>query len=145
KNAEARLRNADTSDERQRLTRQAEKLDALHKHLKEIDSALGNDGLAKLQECRDQLKVLKEAASLLTRSFESEPLPGVGSSPWKLLWKSATRFSEEHAYPEQSFPVVDDDSLCVLCQQTLGAEGRDRLSRFEKFVKDDTQVRLNES
>lgn len=142
---EARLRSADTSKERQRLTRQADKLDVLHKHLEKIHSALGNDGLKALQELREQLNGLVEAASLLARSFESEPLSGVGSSPWKMLWESATRFSKEHAYPEQSFPVVHDNSRCVLCQQTLGAEGRDRFSRFEKFVKDDTQVRLDEA
>lgn len=145
KNEEARLRSADTSKERQRLTRQAEKLDALHNHIEKIHSALGDDGLKALQELREQLNGLVEAASLLARSFESEPLPGVGSSPWKILWESATRFSKEHAYPEQSFPVVHDNSRCVLCQQTLGEEGRDRLSRFEKFVKDDTQVRLDEA
>lgn len=145
KNEEAHLRSADTSKERQRLTRQAEKLDALHKHLEKIHSVLGNDGLAALQELRNKLKALNEAASLLARSFELEPLPGVGSSPWKVLWESATRFSKEYAYPEQSFPVVDDDSRCVLCQQELDAEGRDRLSRFEKFVKDDTQVQLDEA
>lgn len=145
KNEEARLRSADTSKERQRLTRQAEKLDALHNHIEKIHSVLGNEGLTALQELREQLKGLDEAASLLALSFELEPLPGVGSSPWKMLWESAARFSKEHAYPEQSFPVVHDNSRCVLCQQTLGAEGRDRLSRFEKFVKDDTQVRLEEA
>jgi hypothetical protein len=62
---------------------------------------------------------LQEAAQILERSFESEPLPGVGSSPWKQLWESATRFSEAHAYPDKAFPVVDPEARCVLCQQTL--------------------------
>ena len=142
---EALLRNADTSKERQRLTRQAEKLDALHKHIEKLHSVLGEDDLVALQESRDQLKALQEAANLLARSFESEPLPGVGSSPWKALWESARRFSEEQAYPERSFPIVEDESRCVLCQQTLDSEGRDRLSRFETFVKNDTQTQLDEA
>ena len=145
KDQEARLRSSDTSKERQRLTRQAEKCDALHKHIEKIEAVLGDDGLTALQERRDQLKALEEAANLLARSFESEPLPGVGSYPWKALWESAKRFSEEHAYPTQAFPVVDENGHCVLCQLTLDAEGRDRLSRFNQFVKDDTQVRLNEA
>ena len=145
KNEEARLRSADTSKERQRLTRQAEKLDALRKHVEKIHSMLGNDGLSALQERRDQLKALQKAADLLARSFESEPLPGVGSSPWKVLWESARRFSEEHAYLALSFPVVGEDGRCVLCQEALGAKARDRFSRFEQFVKDDTQVRLDEA
>jgi energy-coupling factor transporter ATP-binding protein EcfA2 len=145
KNEESLLRSADTSKERQALTRQAEKLDVLHKHIERIHLVLGDGGLTALQERRHQLKALEEAARLVARSFESEPLAGVGSTPWKELWESARHFSEEHAYPAQSFPVVHGDSRCVLCQQTLDTEGRDRLSRFEKFVQDDTQVRLDEA
>ena len=137
------LRNADTNKERQSLMRQADKLDALHKHIEKLHSVLGDDGLVALQKSRDQLKALQEAANLLARSFESEPRPGVGSSPWKVLWESARRFSEEQAYPESSFPVVEDESRCVLCQQKLDSESRDRLFRFETFVKDDTQTRLD--
>ena len=142
---EALLRNADTSKERQSLTRQAEKLNALSKHIKKLHSVLCDDGLAALQESRDQLKALQEAARLLARSFESEPLPGVGGSPWKALWESARRFSDEQAYPDRSFPVVKNESRCVLCQQTLDSDGRGRLSRFETFVKDDSQTRLDEA
>ena len=145
KNEEARLRSADTTKERQHLARLAEKLDALHTHIEKIHSVFGNDGLTALQERRDQLTTLQKAADLLARSFDSEPLPGVGTSPWKVLWESAKRFSEEHAYPAQAFPTLEDNGRCVLCQETLGAEGRDRLSRFERFVKDDTQVRFDEA
>lgn len=145
KNEETRLRSADTSRERQSLTRQAEKLEALHEHIEKIHSILGDAGLTTLQERRDQLAALQEAASLLARSFDSEPLPGVGSSPWKTLWESAKRFSEQQAYPGHSFPVVEDESRCVLCQQILEEESRDRLSIFEQFVEDDTQVKLDEA
>lgn len=61
------------------------------------------------------------------------------------MWESARRFSEEHAYPGQAFPVLDAGCRCVLCQQTLEEAGRERLSRFDRFVKDDTQVRLREA
>ena len=142
---EALLRNTDTSKERQSLTRQAEKLDALHKHIEKLHAVLGDDGLAALQETSGRLKALQEGASLLAQSFASEPLPGVGNSPWKALWESARRFSEEQAYPERAFPVVEAESRCVLCQQTLDSESRDRLSKFETFVKDDTQTRLDEA
>ena len=145
KTEEALLRNADTSKERQSLARQVEKLDALHKHIEKLHSVLGDDSLGALQESRDSLKGLQKAANLLAQSFEAEPLPSVGSSPWKALWEAARRFSEERAYPDRSFPVVEDESRCVLCQQKLDSEGRDRLSRFETFVKDDTQTRLDEA
>lgn len=141
---EAQLRSADTTKERQILVRQSEKLDAVRKHLEQIHAVLGSEGLAALQAQRAELRALDEAAAILARSFESEPLPGVGTSPWKELWESARRFSEAHAYPGQAFPVLADDCRCVLCQQTLQPDGRERLARFERFVKDDTQVHLME-
>lgn len=145
KTQEARLRSADTSKERQNLTRQSEKLESLRKHLEQLHDVIGDGALANLREQRSTVRALEEAAAVLTRSFQSEPLPGVGSSPWKVLWEASRRFSEEQAYPGQTFPVVDSNCRCVLCQQTLEESGRDRLSRFERFVRDDTQVQLEEA
>ncbi|MDA2931239.1 hypothetical protein MYX84_15055 [Acidobacteria bacterium AH-259-O06] len=142
KSQEARLQSADTTKERQKLTRQAAKLDSLRTHLGSLHGALGDDAVADLQQKRGRLKALAEAADLLAKSFESEPLPGVGTSPWKELWESARRFSEAHAYPDEPFPVVVEDAKCVLCHQPLEEEARVRFSRFEHFVKDDTQTRL---
>lgn len=145
KDQEARLRIADTTKERQKLTRQAVKLESVRTHLEGLQGAVGDDAVVALQEERNQLRVLEQAANLLAKSSEPEPLPGVGTSPWKELWESARRFSEAHAYPDGDFPVVGEDARCVLCQQPLEAEARERLSRFEDFVQDDTQTRLREA
>jgi len=145
KDQEARLRIADTTKERQNLSRQAAKLESLRTHLEELQGSLGDDAIATLQGERDQLRALEQAANVLATSFQSEPLPGVGTSPWKELWESARRFSQVHAYPDEAFPVIDKDSVCVLCQQQLEPDSRKRLSRFENFVQDDTQTRLREA
>ena len=142
---EARLRSADTTNERQRLTRQAAKLDSLKAHLENLQDALGDDAVTVLQEERDRLRAFEEAADLLAKSFESEPLRGVGTSPWKELWDSARRFSEAHGYPDDAFPVVIEGARCVLCQQPLEEEARERLTRFERFVQNDTQTRLRDA
>lgn len=142
KDQEARLRVADTTKEREKLNRQAVKLEAVRGHIEHLQEALGNDAVEGLQEERDRLKSLEETADLLAKSFEGEPLRGVGTSPWKELWESARRFSESYAYPDELFPAVSADARCMLCQQPLQEEARQRLTRFENFVKDDTQIRL---
>ena len=139
------LRKADTTKERKSLTRQAEKMESLCSHVEKLHSVLSDNSLADLQDSRDKLIQLQEAADLLARSFESEPLTGVGNSSWKALWESARRFSEEHVYPNQVFPVRREGSRCVLCQHPLDSQSRDRLSRFETFVKDDIQTRVDEA
>ena len=113
---EALLRTADSTKERRHLVRQAEKLDALHDHIERLHSVLGDDGMEKLQESHDHLETVQKAADLLAQSFRSQPLPGVGSSPWRVLWESARRFSEEQAYVQESdFPLWDTraDASCA--------------------------------
>lgn len=145
KDQEARLRSADTTKARQQLTRQREKLVALRNHVESLNAAMGSAALAELRGRQAEVKTLEEAAALLARSFESEPLPGVGSSPWKVLWEAAQRFSKEHAYPDHEFPFLGEKCRCVLCQQPLGAQSRDRFLRFDEFVRNDTQVRLQDT
>jgi energy-coupling factor transporter ATP-binding protein EcfA2 len=145
KDQEARLRSADTTKIRQQLTRQSEKLVALRTHLESLDAAMGSAGLAKLREYQAAVMTLEEAATLLARSFESEPVAGVGSSPWKELWDAAQRFSKQHAYPDHEFPFLGGDCRCVLCQQSLEAPARDRFVRFDEFVRNDTQIRLQDA
>lgn len=139
---EVRLRSADKTKIRQQLARRSEKLVELRTHLEGLDEAMGSVGLARLREYQAAVATLEEAATLLARSFRSEPLPGVGNSPWKELWDAAQRFSKQHAYPDQEFPFLGEECRCVLCQQSLASPARDRLVRFDEFVRNDTQIRL---
>lgn len=145
KDQEARLRSADTTKIRRQLTRQSEKFVALRTHLESLDAVMGSACLAKLREYQEMVTTLEAATSLLARSFESEPLAGVGSTPWKELWETAQRFSKQHAYPDHEFPFLGEDCRCVLCQQSLEALARDRFVRFDEFVRNDTQIRLQEA
>ncbi len=145
KKQEATMQSADPAKEKKKLKRQGEKLGALRKHLERLNAVLGDKALMTLQQHRDNLLVLEQAGAVLARSLESEPLPGVGSSPWKILWESARRFSEESAYLGETFPVLNEDSRCVLCLQTFEKDERDRFARFDRFVKDDAQVQLKEA
>lgn len=145
KGQEARLRSADTTKARQDLARQSEKLVALRSHIERLDAAMGSVALAEVQQHQAAVRTLEEAAALLAQSFESEPLPGVGSPPWKALWEAAQRFSKEHAYPDHEFPFLGNECRCVLCQQPLEAQGRDRFVRFDEFIRNDTQVRLRDA
>lgn len=71
-----------------------------------------------------------------------ETLPGVASTDqWEILYKAAKKYSEEIAYPGQSFPKTDD-AVCVFCQQPLGEEAVARFARFKKFMEDATNTVL---
>jgi hypothetical protein len=142
KNEEEQLRASDSTKAKQSLIRVAGKLDAIRSHIEHLEAGLGGVAIAFLTEQRASLTTLEQAANLLATTFGSEPLRGIGSALWKQLWDSARRFSVDHAYPLQSFPVVTAGARCVLCEQLLEEEARERFSRFERFIQDDTQTRV---
>lgn len=82
-------------------------------------------------------KTVAEAAR--TAFATNSKLAGLGTTEWRQLWESARRYSETHAYPEQPFPATNDDALCVLCQQPVGADALSRFHGFEQFVQSDLQ------
>lgn len=82
----------------------------------------------------------REAARLAAdKAFAGEPLAGVGGEVWRALWDSARSYSTEVAYPGQPFPPSAGDAHCMLCQQPLGDEARARMTRFEDFIRKDTE------
>jgi recombinational DNA repair ATPase RecF len=86
--------------------------------------------LAVDQELADVDEALKLASE---DAFSGEPLPGIGSEQWRLLWNAASTYSKEIAYPDHGFPHLDN-AVCVLCQQELADEARSRLERFRDAV-----------
>jgi len=100
---------------------------------------LNKSRLKEVKKLTRKYNTAKKAAELATKDkFKNEPLEGVGSDVWIELWESAKSYSETFAYPDMGFPKVDEGSRCVLCQQKLNEEGKERLKGFKKFVKDNT-------
>jgi ABC-type cobalamin/Fe3+-siderophores transport system ATPase subunit len=78
----------------------------------------------------------KVAATLLAAEEKIKLLPGTGEGAWSVLFDAARDFSTDSAYVGSEFPVSAPDARCVLCQQTLDQESKNRLIRFNEFVND---------
>ena len=87
-------------------------------------------------DARDKRKAAQLAADA---AFGAAVVRGVGEAPWRALWDAARRYSQESAYPDKAFPVVEADAACLLCQQPLDPAARTRLTSFEAFVTEDTE------
>jgi len=75
-----------------------------------------------------------------THVLKSASLDGIGSDTWRALWEAARRYSEEMAYLTSAFPNTADGARCVLCQQLLLPEARQRLSEFEEYIKGELEA-----
>jgi hypothetical protein len=58
------------------------------------------------------------------------------------LYEAAKEYSTKIAYPDKDFPVIGPNDLCVLCQQELDDDARDRLQRFQQFMEDKSEQNL---
>jgi energy-coupling factor transporter ATP-binding protein EcfA2 len=108
-----------------------------------LDAIIGLLNTAAIMAYRDQFlrtQAAQEAASVAGKArFEKDPLGAVVGTPaWRGLYEMAEEFNSI-AYPDEPFPAIGADKVCVLCQQSLGENAADRLTRFKEFMQDTSQ------
>lgn len=120
------------------------RVERLAAHVSSVDLAISLVSIADIQKSEQELVAAENASEIASKnSFSEEPLGGVTSEPWKLLFNAAKEYSERYAYPSEIFPVIKIGARCVFCFQELSADGADRLKRFQEFVQNKTQQILN--
>ena len=130
----------------QQLTLRAGRVEALARHIKNVEESLSAEAVQSVFSARvEGRRKSEEARRLRKATFPSNMLVGTGSESWTPLWEAARKFSEELAYPGQAFPVVEDEAHCVLCQQDLDHEASHRLQQFEAFVATTTENELRQA
>lgn len=139
----ASLGSADIGVTRTRLELVLKSVTTLRGLIQDEAERLNDERVSELRAALNRETVTRIAAEQASSlRFSAEPLGGVGSSPWMLLWNAARSFSEAEAYRGMAFPVlpdIEEQARCVLCQQAISEEAAARLARFDQFISDDTQ------
>lgn len=121
------------------------RVQALVRHLMDVEAALSDDALKAVFDARTEgRRKSEEAKRLREATFPQGLLQGTGTDAWTALWESARRFSQEQAYSDKAFPVVEDGAQCVLCQQDLEHAAAYRLKQFEDFVASTVERELRQ-
>jgi len=112
----------------------------VHKRIKDgIDSlklGLSDETIQALITARSDAKNKRNIANEGAKKvFSNVALDGVGQGTWMALWRHAKEFSEKHAYPNVNFPFTGEGAHCVLCQQELTNDGKERMGHFEAYVQ----------
>ena len=127
------------------LTLRAGRVQALIRHLKDVEVTLSDDVVKAVFDARTEGRRKREEAKRLREAtFPSGLLAGTGAESWMTLWEAARHFSQEQAYLDRQFPVVEDGAQCVLCQQDLDHSAAHRLEQFEAFVASTTERELRQ-
>ena len=130
----------DSHNKARRIKALKDRLDAFSTKFKALQKAVDDEQIVPLMTLTRTYQTARAAAEAAAGNlFADEPLPDIGTDVWRTLWDSARYYSEERAYPDESFPFTGNDARCVLCQQELNDEAAGRLKRYEDFVKNDTK------
>ena len=114
----------------------------LAKKIGDIDRDLGIEIAKQLGSSIIEVGKLREIADAASAAqFGKEPVQPIGTQAWRALIETAIAYNDE-AYPGLGFPADSADVRCLLCQQLLSEEARDRLSRFFAFVRSDAEKNL---
>ncbi|ABA03534.1 hypothetical protein Nwi_0267 [Nitrobacter winogradskyi Nb-255] len=123
-----------------RLDNQRGEIERIQTTLQTLIGATNAAAFSEIGTLRKAHSEAVEAASIASQKlFSASPLPEVGQAAWQKLWEAARTYADTVAYPGKTFPSSDPDTLCVLCQQPLGADAIARQETFESFVKSSTK------
>ncbi len=126
--ANPEVAHAKTVGELERLSQMATSVSALKE-------SLSDENAQALVDARSNAEIKRQAATAYATAFlDGLPLKGVGDPVWRTLWDAARAYSTGLAYGDHPFPHVGDAACCVLCQQTLGDDGKARLANFENYL-----------
>ncbi len=108
---------------------------------KEISTSVELAIIKTLKSLAAAKQALKEAPKI---ALMDEPLPGIGSETWQILYRAARDFSVQVAYPDNEFPHTGQDCRCVLCMQPLLVEAKDRLNLFRDYMEQAAKKKVDE-
>lgn len=115
---------------------------ALSSNLELLTKQLGDEKLQSMVDDAEKICDKETAASATAMLLCGMELPELGGTVWKQLWEAARQYSVIAAYPGHPFPHVGDGMRCVLCQQILSKEAKNRLVSLEEYVHDQAQQEL---
>lgn len=143
---EGRLLSTNPASEKARLGKVAAALDLMAGHFDTLRGELSPGASAKLEVVLAEARALRAGADLASRTnFTDEPLDGVGSATWRVLWEAAEAYSQREVYPDHDFPHIGEGARCPLCQQELDTDASARLERFQAFVHDETAKKAKDA
>lgn len=122
------------------IQNEIDNLERAEKTLNQLKEGLANEKAEQLYKAKELAHQTREAADVVAQqAFADAPLLGVGENTWRLMWEKAKEYSMYVAYKDHDFPVTDEGARCLLCQQELSSDSRNRLKGFEEFVTADLE------
>lgn len=140
-----KLIDSDPDVEVPKVERRRSQLAAMRQRLVDLYKCCQPKFSGEYESAQDAVRKATEAAKAATvLASDNSELNGFGSDAWKSLWEAARLYSDSLAYTDVAFPKLQEDSLCPLCQQSLGEAALSRMRCFEDYVTGVAEKNLTE-
>lgn len=131
----------------EKIQTQQVNLNNLINNAKNLAQYFSSGKCQELIKSRDEmLEKKKRSEEVAHMDFRDEEfLNGIGNDLWKTMWNAAMSFSINSAYPNKTYPNLENEAKCVLCQQLLSDEAKKRLQQFDSFIKSEVEKSFEDS
>ncbi len=140
------LKQSNPTEDNKVLTQKIIRFNTVTNSIQAIEKLFSAEGIEKLKTLKGEFNTKKQAykqAQELQKG--NDPLDGVGTEAWKSLWDAAREFATKEIHPTiEEFPSGKSQENCVLCQQPLLEDGKNRMLRFSAFVADKTSKEFSD-
>jgi hypothetical protein len=137
----SKLKTQSPEQAKRDLAAEKKRLELIRDHLKQVEDGISEARVSEIRTKAAEYRTYDQAAIASNQSAVGvSGLAGVGESAWRELLRAASRYSEK-AYPSEAFPYTGADALCVLCQQPLQEEAKQRLEGFWVFLNSEASTR----
>ena len=136
------------SDPQSSIDRIEREIECLKKYISEFKryyEAYSDEVRDSIVELKEEVILSREITRAAEKEFEGLSIPGVGNEVWKEMWNIAKKYSEEYAYPRHEFPCLENGSVCVLCQQRLDQDAKERFITFKEYVNSQAEKNLTDA
>lgn len=128
----------------QNLTSHKSRIENHIQQIKSIEDKFNNIAIDEIRTLRASFESVKQAYDIVTTELNGlNTVAGFGTNPWRTLWDAAKSFANSNGMTDgQNFPSGDSLEKCVLCQQDLDEQSKQRLLGFNRFILNDVSRQL---
>ena len=124
------------------ITKEIKNIEDLKSYIEFLEKSCSQEEIQRICKLVKTKSELEIALNELTQGMQTGNLKGTGNELWRVMYDTAKEFSMKNVYVNHDYPNLD--GKCVLCQQELDKEARERMDIFSKFAEGKIKKKLDE-
>ena len=124
------------------ITKEIKNIEDLKSYIEFLERSCSQEEIQRICKLVKTKSELEIALNDLTQGMQTGNLKGTGNELWRVMYDTAKEFSMKNVYVNHDYPNLD--GKCVLCQQELDKEARERMDIFSKFAEGKIKKKLDE-